>query len=145
MSSIDSSLLSGSSYLTHNLYSNVLRPVRPNQKSQRSKGSNDCVTFPESFNSQNKLCNFTEYVLVFRLSIILLGLLATTISLTSSSIYGLWILAGDLGYVIVFPQFLAAVHFPHFVNPIGCGVASLVSLERFPFKGTVQTKLGILL
>ena len=53
-----------------------------------------------------------EYILAFRVFVILLGIMATILSLNSSSIYGLWVLAGDLGYVVVFPQFLAAVHFP---------------------------------
>ena len=92
MSSVDSSLLSGASYLTHNIYAGIIRPST----------SNKDISNPKSF----------EYILAFRLSVVLLGVLATLLSLNASSIYGLWILAGDLGYVVVFPQFLAAVHFP---------------------------------
>ena len=94
MSSVDSSLLSGASYLTHNIYAAIIRPTTSNKDSD--------IPDPKSF----------EYILAFRLSVILLGALATLLSLNASSIYGLWILAGDLGYVVVFPQFLAAVHFP---------------------------------
>jgi len=53
--------------------------------------------------------------MAFRVSVVLLGALATLLSLSASSIYGLWVLAGDLGYVVVFPQFLAAIHFPQVI------------------------------
>ena len=83
MSSLDSSLLAGTSYIYHNLYRQI-------------------ILDPES--DENR-------ILVFRASVVILGILSTLISLSTSTIYGLWVLAGDLGYAIVFPQFLAAVHF----------------------------------
>ena len=101
MSSMDSSLLSGASYITHNLYSETLeKPL------QRVK----CFTK-------------VGPVQVMRFSIVLLGVLATTLSLATNSVYDLWVLAGDLGYVIVFPHFLASVHFPELVNRNGALVA----------------------
>lgn len=103
MSSVDSSLLSGASYLTHNVYVCLIRLVR----SEASK---------------------TETILAFRSIVLILGVLSTLMSLTTSTIYGLWILAGDLGYVIVFPQFLAAVHWPEKVNVFGSVCASLVAI-----------------
>ena len=84
MSSVDSSLLSGASYLTHNVYSGIFRKFGTSKK---------------------------ENVIVFRFSVLLLGISSTILSLSTYTIYGLWVLAGDLGYVIVFPQFFASVYF----------------------------------
>lgn len=52
------------------------------------------------------------------------------ISAAGTDIYGLWILAGDLGYVIVFPQFLMAVHWPQYVNKEGSIAASIVGISK---------------
>ena len=58
-------------------------------------------------------------------------MLHTNLSLAAGTdIYGLWILAGDLGYVIVFPQFLMAVHWPQYVNMEGSVVAALIGIGR---------------
>ena len=85
MSSVDSSLLSGASYLTHNVYSGIFRKFKTSKK---------------------------ENVIVFRISVLFLGICSTLLSLSTYTIYGLWVLAGDLGFVIVFPQFFASVYFP---------------------------------
>ena len=53
-----------------------------------------------------------ENVIVFRISVLFLGICSTLLSLSTYTIYGLWVLAGDLGFVIVFPQFFASVYFP---------------------------------
>ena len=42
--------------------------------------------------------------------------------------YSLWLLAGDLGYVIVFPQFVMAVHWPEYVNREGSVAAAIVAI-----------------
>ena len=94
MSSVDSSLLSGASYLTHNVYTAMF---------------SDKMT-----------------VEAFRIFTVILGSLATILSLSATTIYGLWVLAGDLGYVIVFPQFLMAVHWPEQVNGFGSLSSALV-------------------
>ena len=39
-------------------------------------------------------------------------------------------LAGDLGYVIVFPQFLMAVHWPHCVNTVGSIAGATVGIGK---------------
>lgn len=94
MSSIDSALLSGASYLCHNIFS-PLFPSKPT------------LTF-------------------FTLSVLFLGLLSATFSiLYPSSIYDLWFLAGDLGFVLVFPQFFCSVHLPDYVNGFGA-VCSII-------------------
>jgi len=50
-------------------------------------------------------------VWVIRISIIVVGVIATTIGLTFKSIYGLSILCSDLIYVILFPQLICALYF----------------------------------
>ena len=101
MSSVDSSLLSGASYLTHNIYSGIYR------QSHSSK---------------------TDNVKVFRISVLILGFCSTALSLSTSTIYGLWTLAGDLGYVVVFPQFIASIYFPEKLSFYGSFTAGLVSI-----------------
>ena len=51
-------------------------------------------------------------------------------SAAGSNIYGLWILAGDLGYVIVFPQFFMAVHWPEYVNADGSIAGAIIGIGR---------------
>ena len=51
-------------------------------------------------------------------------------SAAGSNIYGLWILAGDLGYVIVFPQFFMAVHWPEYVNMDGSIAGAIIGIGR---------------
>ena len=101
MSSVDSSLLSGASYLTHNIYSGIFK---------------------------NSLSTKTDNVKVFRISVLVLGICSTLLSLSTSTIYGLWTLAGDLGYVVVFPQFLASVYFPEKLSVYGSLSAGIVSI-----------------
>ena len=95
MSSVDSSLLSGASYITHNIYSGIFNGFKTSKK---------------------------ENVIVFRISVLILGISSTLLSLFTSSIYGLWVLAGDLGYVIVFPQFVASVFLAKHVTFSGNGI-----------------------
>ena len=40
-------------------------------------------------------------------------------------------MAGDLGYVIVFPQFLMAVHWPQHVNREGSIAGAAVGISKF--------------
>ncbi len=94
MSSVDSALLSGASYLTHNILPSSRRISPP---------------------------------LAFRLSALLLALASTALSVSANTVYGLWALAGDLGYVVVFPQFLAAAHLAGRVNGAGSAAGIAVS------------------
>ena len=85
--------------------------------------------------------------MILRICIVVLGVLATAMSLNTSSVYGLWYLAGDLGtnsilvssinlihclklsgYVTVFPLFTAAVHTPEHVNGFGALFATFTGL-----------------
>ncbi|CAB4061567.1 SLC5A7 [Lepeophtheirus salmonis] len=77
MSSMDSAVLSGASYFSHNVYISLFRPT----------------------------AGRLETMLVFRVCLIFLGVVAAIIAINSTSIYGLWSLAGDLSFAIVFPQF----------------------------------------
>ena len=51
-------------------------------------------------------------------------------SAAGSNIYGLWILAGDLGFVLVFPQFFMAVHWPEYVNMDGSIAGAIIGIGR---------------
>ena len=96
MSSVDSALLSGASYLTHNLL--------PSSSSKRISPS-----------------------WAFRLSALLLAVASAALSLSANTVYGLWALPGDLEYVVVFPQFLAAAHLAGRVNGAGSAAGIAVS------------------
>ncbi|XP_050416030.1 high-affinity choline transporter 1 isoform X2 [Patella vulgata] len=81
MSSMDSAILGSSSMFTHNIYSNILR----------------------------KQASQVELQIIQRLAIICLGSLATVISLSVPILYGLFILAADVVFVIVLPQLTCAI------------------------------------
>lgn len=83
MSSADSSVLSAASMFAHNIWKLTIRP----HASER------------------------EVIVVMRFAILLVGILATIMSLTIKSIYGLWYLCADLVYVILFPQLCCVVYF----------------------------------
>ncbi|KAH3703512.1 high-affinity choline transporter 1-like [Dreissena polymorpha] len=90
MSSMDSSVLGSSSMFTFNVYKNILR----NKASER------------------------ELLWVQRLVILIVGAMATTISIFVPIIYGLFILAADIVFVIVLPQLTCAL-FLKFTNAYG--------------------------
>ncbi|CAL8114354.1 unnamed protein product [Orchesella dallaii] len=91
MSSADSSVLSASSMFARNVYRLIFR----------LKASE------------------IEIIWVMRISIFVVGALATVMALTIPSIYGLWTMCSDLVYVILFPQLLMVVHFRHYCNTYG--------------------------
>ncbi|KAH8025100.1 hypothetical protein HPB51_003016 [Rhipicephalus microplus] len=61
-----------------------------------------------------------------RLSILVVGALATYMALTAESVYALWYLSSDLVYVILFPQLLSVVYLTDYVNTYGSLAAYLV-------------------
>lgn len=63
-----------------------------------------------------------------RLSIILVGAVATTMALTVKSIYGLWYLSSDLVYVILFPQLVSVVYFKKHCNTYGSLAAYIIGI-----------------
>lgn len=63
---------------------------------------------------------------MMRVSIVLVGALATFMALTAESIYGLWYLSSDLVYVILFPQLVCVVYLKEHVNTYGSFAAYVV-------------------
>ena len=100
MSSSDSSLLSASSMFARNVYKLIIR--------------------------QN--ASEHEVVWVMKISIVIVGAIATYMALTVHSIYGLWYLSSDLVYVILFPQLVCVVHFKHHCNTYGSLAGFIVGL-----------------
>ncbi|KAL1471106.1 hypothetical protein MTO96_000478, partial [Rhipicephalus appendiculatus] len=98
MSSSDSSILSAASMFAWNIYRLTFRQ-------QASEG---------------------EVIWVMRLSIVVVGALATYMALTAESVYALWYLSSDLVYVILFPQLLSVVYLTDYVNTYGSLAAYLV-------------------
>ncbi|XP_065656624.1 high-affinity choline transporter 1 [Hydra vulgaris] len=99
MSSVDSSVLSASSMFAHNIYKMFLRPQA------RDK----------------------EMVWVIRVSILVIGIIATVIGLTVKSIYGLSILCSDLIYVVLFPQLVCVLYF-RYANSYGALASFFVGM-----------------
>ncbi|KAL3242069.1 hypothetical protein MRX96_047819 [Rhipicephalus microplus] len=98
MSSSDSSILSAASMFAWNIYKLGIRQ-----------------------NATEK-----EVIGVMRVSIVLVGALATFMALTAESIYGLWYLSSDLVYVILFPQLVCVVYLKERVNTYGSFAAYVV-------------------
>ncbi|GJQ73905.1 hypothetical protein Trydic_g18839 [Trypoxylus dichotomus] len=99
MSSADSSVLSASSMFARNVYKLIFR--------QRASEM--------------------EIIWVMRVSILIVGVLATIMALTIPSIYGLWSMCSDLVYVILFPQLLMVVHFKEHCNTYGSLAAYIIA------------------
>ncbi|XP_055698018.1 high-affinity choline transporter 1 [Phlebotomus papatasi] len=99
MSSADSSVLSAASMFARNVYRLIWR--------QRASEM--------------------EIIWVMRISICVVGVLATVMALTIPSIYGLWSMCSDLVYCILFPQLLMVVHFKPFCNTYGSFSAYVVA------------------
>jgi len=117
MSSADSSVLSASSMFSHNIYVTIFRP-KASQK---------------------------EVIWVLRLTIFVVGCIATVIGLTFDSIYILFHLCSDLVFVVLFPQLLCAVHVP-WVNTYGSIAGVIVGMffrltggeEMIGFKAAIK-------
>ncbi|XP_025113579.1 high affinity choline transporter 1-like [Pomacea canaliculata] len=84
MSSMDSAVLGSSSMFTHNLYKPSLRPKASDR----------------------------ELLWVQRLSIFVIGAAATAMSIYIRTVWGLFVLAADIVYVIVLPQLTCALFVP---------------------------------
>ncbi|XP_077560769.1 high-affinity choline transporter 1-like [Haemaphysalis longicornis] len=98
MSSSDSSILSAASMFAWNIYRLLLRQTATD----------------------------TEVIWVMRLSIVVVGALATYMALTAESVYDLWFLSSDLVYVILFPQLFSIVYLKDYVNTYGSLAAFIV-------------------
>lgn len=99
MSSADSICLAIGSIFSKNIYKNVIRP----------KASD------------------VEIVWALRISIVVTGTLGTIIAISADSVYGLFILCGDLMYIIQFPQLTCAL-WVKFSNTYGSIVGTIIGL-----------------
>ncbi|XP_046374505.2 high-affinity choline transporter 1-like [Haliotis rufescens] len=84
MSSMDSSILGSSSMFTHNVYRTAIRAQASEQ----------------------------ELMWVQRLSILAIGIIATVLSIFVRTVWGLFVLAADIVFVIVLPQLTCALFLP---------------------------------
>ncbi|XP_034089433.1 high-affinity choline transporter 1-like isoform X2 [Gymnodraco acuticeps] len=82
MSSMDSVLLSSASMFTQNIYKMTLRK----QASER------------------------ELQWVIRISVLVVGLAGTGLAFGDDSVFGLWLVSGDLLYCVLFPQLICVLH-----------------------------------
>ncbi|CAC5390889.1 SLC5A7 [Mytilus coruscus] len=99
MSSMDSSILGSSSMFTYNIYAHLFRTEASD----------------------------SELLWIQRIAILFVGSLATVISIFVPIVYGLFILAADIVFVIVLPQLTCAVYFK-WTNSYGAIVGYLVSV-----------------
>ncbi|XP_072293780.1 high affinity choline transporter 1-like [Eucyclogobius newberryi] len=102
MSSIDSALLSAASIFTSNIYKNILRTTAPERELQW----------------------------IIRITVVLVGLMGTSLSFLSNSVFMFWILGSSITYTIMFPQ-LVCVLFCEVSNGCGCvmGVVTAALLK----------------
>ncbi|XP_071773257.2 high affinity choline transporter 1-like [Centroberyx gerrardi] len=99
MSSTDSALLSATSVFSTNIYKSILR-----------KQASDC-----------------EMQWVIRVSVVVVGLVSTTLTFYSNSILMLWILGADIAYTFIFPH-LVCVLFFKVSNGYGASVGYIAGL-----------------
>lgn len=99
MSSVDSSILSASSMFVWNIYRTQWRPSASEREIRH----------------------------VLRLTVVVVGVLATCLALSVQSVYALWYLCADLVYVVLFPQLVMVLYCKR-ANHIGALAGAVVGL-----------------
>ncbi|XP_013392018.1 high-affinity choline transporter 1-like [Lingula anatina] len=100
MSSADSSVLGSSSMFTHNIYNKVFR----------------------------KKASEAELLWVQRITVVGVGVIATTMAIFVHTVYFLFILAADIVFVIILPQLICVVYLKKHTNTYGAIVGYIVGL-----------------
>ncbi|KAH9368277.1 hypothetical protein HPB48_013458 [Haemaphysalis longicornis] len=117
MSSVDSSMLSASSLVAHNIYYCVARP-------EASEG---------------------ERAIVLRCAVLLLGAVATVIALATNSVFALWTQSSELCYVLLFPQFIALFFLQRYSNAYGAVLGFLIGITARVLCGAPDIGIPVLI
>nr|KAG5689871.1 hypothetical protein BaRGS_002382 [Batillaria attramentaria] len=123
MSSMDSAVLGSSSMFTHNVYKASIRPkmaVVPHRF--RCFGNR---VYMRLFRLSIFQASDSELLWVQRIAILIIGAASTAMSIYIQTVWGLFVLAADIVYVIVLPQLTSALFIRH-TNAYGAVVAFVV-------------------
>lgn len=114
MSSVDSVLLSAASQMGRNIFKNIIyKKVNvPGEPTSTAALTSDPLSPP--FQASEK-CT----VVAIKVSILLSGLLATALAMTTDAVHLLWIFSADVLYSMMTPQVICIFYLPDNVNEYG--------------------------